>query len=193
MINSRRRSSKVINSEVVKIFALFQTEYDRFEYDEDKVRLWGTMLQDVPYRVAEIAAMTLISQSPFPPKLADITKKISEVMAPESTKLTGAEAWGQVMKLVSNYGFYPYDPPEKLEGLLQRLSPPARKVVDQIGYKNICYSPEQELGVIRGQFLKMYEQVQTRDNQDNLIPAGLQKEIKKLSESFSARMLEDGE
>jgi hypothetical protein len=50
-----------------------------------------------------------------------------------------------------------------------------------MGWWNICMSEEPE--IIRGQFLKMYAQLQEREEKEMLLPQGLKEEILALSES----------
>jgi hypothetical protein len=163
--------------DVISLFKLFQTEYEKFDYDKDKVMLWAAMLADYPCRVVQIASMTVIAKSPYPPKLSDIIAALREITTPESDKTTAAEAWGEVMKALGSYGIY------RADEAMQSFSPKTQKVVKYIGYREICNC--EELSVMRGQFLKMFEQIVAKDKQDRLLPAALKKEIQQLADSKS--------
>jgi hypothetical protein len=148
--------------ETIKLMAILAAEYgDKFQITEARTDLWVEMLADLPYPVAETAVYKILSSSPFPPTISDIRKKA----LPD--EVDAAEAWGEVIKAVRYHGIYG----EK--EAMESLTPRTRKVVTWMGWREICMS--EEVGVTRGQFLKMYGQVQERDKQDALLPEGLKK------------------
>lgn len=148
--------------ETIKLMAILAAEYgDKFQITEARTDLWVEMLADLPYPLAESAVYKILSSSPFPPTISDVRKKAAE--SPD--EIDAAEAWGEVIRAVRNHGSYG----EK--EAMETLSPRARKVITWMGWREICMS--EEVGVTRGQFLKMYQQVHERDKQDALLPEGL--------------------
>jgi len=50
----------------------------------------------------------------------------------------------------------------------------------------------EDIGVIRGQFLRMYEQIATREQEKQLLSTTMQTEIKKLAKKYDIRLIEGG-
>jgi hypothetical protein len=59
-----------------------------------------------------------------------------------------------------------------------------------MGWREICMS--EDIGVIRGQFLRMYEQIATREQEKQLLSPTMQTEIKKLAKKYDIRLIEGG-
>jgi hypothetical protein len=84
------------------------------------------------------------------------------------------------MKAVSSYGIYQ---PEKA---LASMSTLTREVVKRISWREICMQEEEKMGVLRGQFIKLYDALALREKQDALLPANIKEQI----QSISGKMME---
>jgi len=155
-------------TETVKLLAIANAAFPNMQISEATASLWNDMLGDLNFQVALAALKKLIYESPYPPTIADIWRKAVEITSPAS-QVTAVEAWGEVLRAIKLYGYY-----KPIEAL-NSLSPLTRKVVQQIGWQEICMSEEPD--VIRGQFRMMYEQMADRQKQDLLIPDQLKKQI----------------
>ena len=98
--------------------------------------------------------------------------------------MSAAEAWGEVEKKIRWYGYY-----REVEAL-ENMTPQVAKVVRYIGWRNICLS--EEPSVIRGQFLKMYQQVAESEQKERLLPLNLRDDIKRISDARAINQLEEG-
>ena len=76
------------------------------------------------------------------------------------------------MTAIRNYGVY------RPEEALESMSPLARKVVQAMNYQEICMS--EELGVDRGQFIRLYNQIAEREQTDRVLSLELKNNIKQL-------------
>ena len=168
--------------EVAKILAVLAAAYPKFEVDDLKVQVWHEMLGDLDYAVANMAVKKLIMQNTFPPAIAEVRKAAAELTNPEN--LTSSEAWGEVTSAIRNYGYY------REEEALASMSPTTAQLVRYMGWREICMS--EDIGVIRGQFLRMYEQIATREQEKQLLPPAMQDEIKQLSNKIGLRLIEGG-
>ena len=161
--------------ETVKMFALFKAAYPRFyisitkEEANMQISIWAELLADVPYQIVEIAAKKLLLESVYPPTIADIRKQITEVT---TTQIDATTAWGEVMNAIRQFGYY------RPNEAMSSLSPTTAKVVKCIGWNEINTS--EEMGVIRGQFLKMYETANKRDIQEKNLPQELKNIIRSI-------------
>jgi len=175
--------------EVAKLLAVLAASYPKFEVDDLKVHVWHEMLSDIDYSIASTAIKKLIMQNTFPPSIAEVRKAVTELMNPE--QVTSSEAWGEVIRAMHNFGYY------REEEALASMSPTTARVVRYMGWREICMS-EEPAGVLRGQFLKMYEQVTEREQKETLLPERLKDDIKMLSERFTlpaekeAKALQEG-
>ncbi|MBN1459046.1 MAG: hypothetical protein JXA57_05885 [Armatimonadetes bacterium] len=153
-------------AEVAKILGALAVAYPSFQVGELRHRLWSEMLVDLDYRLADTAVRRHIATSRFAPSIAEIREQALQAITPD--QLTAAEAWGELMEAVRRH--YVTHPEEALT----ELSPATRRVAEMIGWRQIYLC--QELDVLRGQFLRMYEQVQGRITREAMLPPTL-KEI----------------
>lgn len=169
--------------EVAKLLAILAASYPKFEVDDLKVHVWHEMLGDLDYSIASMAIKKLIMQNTFPPAIAEVRKAAAVLTGPE--QVTGSEAWGEVIRAIRNYGYY------REEEALASMSPTTARVVRYMGWREICLS-EEPPGVLRGQFLKMYEQVANREAEEKLLPPAFKDEAKRLAGKMDLRLLEGG-
>lgn len=162
-------------SEVIKLYAALTVAYPRLpEANELTIEMWNDALKDVDYKTAEVAIKKIILTSTFPPSIAEVRAAVTSIMIPDI--LTAADAWGEVQKALRLYGYY------RTQEAIDSMSELTVKTVKYIGWSNICLC--EESGVVRGQFLKMYEQVANRKRSEVLLPVALKDEIRKISEKF---------
>lgn len=169
--------------EMAQLLAVLAASYPRFEVDDLKARVWHEMLGDLDYAVASMAIKKIIMQNTFAPAIAEVRKAAMEIVNPE--QVTGSEAWGEVTRAIRNYGYY-----REAEALAS-MSPTTARVVRHMGWRDICVS-EEPTGVLRGQFLRMYGQVADREQEQQLLPAGMREQISKLADGKDLRLIEGG-
>ena len=174
--------------ETIKIFVILTAAYPKFDtfQDPDKldpiINLWAEMFSDVPYPVVEAAAKKLILESPYPPTISDVRKQIVDITTEPKDRIDGATAWGEVSRAIREYGWYNPD------DAMQSMSPRAAHVARMIGWKEICTC--EQPGVIRGQFIKMYDAYSSREKQEALLPERLQSVIQQIGMAGQQRLKE---
>lgn len=159
--------------ETAKLLAVIAASFPRFEVDDLKVKVWHEMLGDLDYTVASMAVKKIILQNTFAPAISEVRKAALEVMTPESERITAAEAWGMVKRAFSRYSIY------REKEALASLPGPVADTVRYMGWRELCMSEEGE--IVRAQFLRMYDQVATRRQEDALLPLAMRGEIGKLA------------
>lgn len=142
-------------------------------------KLWCKMLEDVPYKIAEKALFNLLARSKHFPTIAELLEAIADVVNPE--KDTAAKAWGEVERAIRIYGH------NREREALASMSPRTAKVVQYMGWQEICFSTE--LGVVRGQFMKMYQQVLEREQKERVLPERIKADIKRLTDGGETKMI----
>lgn len=113
--------------ETAKLMAILETAYPMFyakktqQEREDAIRLWAEMFADEPGEVVAMAVKALIKSrvSTFPPGIGEITEMIHQIMQPD--QMTELEAWGLVLKAVSNSIYNSGEEFRKLPEVVQRL------------------------------------------------------------------------
>ena len=113
--------------ETAKLMAVLETAYPMFyakktqQEREDAIRLWAEMFADEPGELVAMAVKALIKSrvSTFPPGIGEITEKIQQITQPE--QMTEMEAWGHVVKAVSNSNYNSGEEFQKLPPVVQRL------------------------------------------------------------------------
>lgn len=130
------------------------------------------MLGDLDYEIVQIAAKKHILSSAFPPSIAEIRQKAVEIMRPYRPGAAGA--WESVNRALDKHGYY-----QAAEGMAS-LSPLAARVVRMIGWTRMCLS--QNLGVERGQFMRIYDEMRERQEAEQLLPEALKAQISALAD-----------
>lgn len=168
--------------EVVELLVIITAAYPNMQISEAMVKLWHELLEDIDFNLAKTAVKKLILESPYPPTIADIRKHVMEITTPPEDRIDAAEAWGEVLRAIRHHGYYC----EK--EALESMSPRTAKVVRYMGWREICLS--EDIDVVRGQFIKMYNAVAEREKQERLLPAALKEDIQKLASKMNLKMIE---
>ncbi len=150
-------------SQTAEMLGVISTAYRWFEVDELKLRLWNGILKDIDFELVKKAVSEHIATSEKEPTVAGILKRIAKGCIQDQP--TSAEAWGLVNKAIHKHGYN--NPTEAMES----FPPPVAKVVKAIGWMEICTS--ENLNVIRGQFLKMYEETINCELERLILPDNL--------------------
>ena len=140
------------------------------------VEAWSLMLGDLDPVLAKAAIIKVCRESDFFPSVARIVAAARE-LDPGNEKLpTAAEAWEEVMRLVSDYGPYRC-PVYSCEAV--------RRAVRAIGWRQLCVGENIEAD--RAHFLRLYEsmrgrQAETRELEQVMKLAGVGELLRALAE-----------
>lgn len=164
----------MVDGDVKKILAIIKAAYPRFygkstgEEIAATFRLWQIMLKDDDYEQVSIALYKHISISEFPPSIADIRKALAETT--KSKVITGGEAWEEVLRLMRKYGSY------RESEAMENTSPLVASCIRQIGgFRHLCLSED---GMVdRAHFLKIFEIIKVREQEDRVLPNSLKSKI----------------
>lgn len=152
-----------------KEFALFvsalKTYYPREKLlpNEQAIELWFRQLQDIPYKVAEVALNKWVATNKWSPSIADLREAATALTEGEPKEW--GEAWEEVYRSLGKYGSY------REREALDSFDDVTRETVKRIGYRNICWS--ENISVERANFRMIYEQLMQRKKQDAQLPPRL--------------------
>lgn len=161
--------------DVMKLVGIMSINYRNWpeQGKEDAlITLWTKMLADVDYDVAEAAVEKFLTESTFPPTIADIRARIADITV--IREKTGIEAWGEVKNAIRRYGTY------REEDAMKSMGGVTQKVVEAIGFRTLCLS-ENEMAD-RAHFLKVYDVMANRERQDALMPDSTRMIVQRLQE-----------
>lgn len=156
------------------------------KFTTEQARLYLLMTKDIPEPVLVKAIEALIKESPFLPTVAEIRSRAEALYkaAQGAEPPDAGRGWGEVVREISRTGCY---------GKPKIKDPTAAEVVRRMGWKEICASPANETGVIRGQFLKMYAMLQESHKAERHNRALLQDgKVKSYIASLSGSMALEG-
>ena len=173
--------------ETIEILTILIVAYPRFDcFQGEKldiaIKLWNEMFKDIPYPIIEVAVQKLMLESPHPPTIADVNRRIAEIIMPKEDD--AATAWGEVLKAIRLYGY------SRESDALASLPERAAMVARMMGWQEICAS--EEPGVTRGQYLRMYDSIAARDRNEAMLPESLKQKIHEIAESHDIRMIKAG-
>lgn len=86
----------------------------KFIPDQNAYDVWFAMLGDLPYETTHAALVKFMMTSKFPPTIADIRERATEIMHPDLQEMSELEAWSLVRKAVSNSNYHAEEEFEKL-------------------------------------------------------------------------------
>ena len=145
-----------------KEFAIFasalRTYYPREKLlpNEQAMELWFNQLQDLPYDIATLTLNKWVATNKWSPSIADIREQAAGIT--HGTPRDWGEAWQEVLKAIRQYGSY------QEKEALESMDETTRRVVNRLGFRNICAS--EEIQVDRANFRMIYEQEIQREKQE---------------------------
>lgn len=150
------------------------------------VKTWQSCFNDIPYEVVANAIKKTMLTSQFPPTIAEVRKQAIEMISP-STNKTGIEAWNEAYKMICN-GLY------MTQEQFDMASPEVKKFFGSVRQvKELAQCDTDTVNTVtKGQFLKQYEVITQREQEQKLLPQQMQDFTQKLAEKMSIKSLEGG-
>ena len=146
----------------------------------DAAEIYFELLGDLPADVLKVAAKRVLLEHPWStfPSVAELRQAASETLRGSLTDLSASEAWAQAWKAV---GRIDLDISGSAERALAKLPP---LVVEAMRTMSIpaMVNGKEPVGVIRGQFLKVYEQLAAREKRLALLPGPVKQSIAAIGE-----------
>lgn len=93
---------------------------ENFIVDKDAFNVWYGLLQDLPYEQANLAIQKYMTSERFPPTIADIRTKATEIIAPAEESMSELQAWALVQRALRNSGYNSEEEFAKLPEACQR-------------------------------------------------------------------------
>lgn len=138
--------------------------------NKEALELWYRQLYDIPYSIAETFLQKWVATNKWSPSIAEIREGC--IVITEGELPDWGDGWKEVLKCIARYGYM------REEEALNHMSPMTRKVVERLGWKNLCFS-ENEVAD-RANFRNCYEIISKREVEDRQLPAALKETISQI-------------
>lgn len=177
-------------TETVQVITLLAGNYDSIAKKDSTqkqlmINTWQECLGDLDYKLVLQAVKKSIIDSPYPPTIHDIRKNAIEMINP-TTQRTAIEAWNEAYRMIcgGNYmtqeQFDSHSPEvKKFFGNVRQVAELAKTDIDVVNT------------VTKGQFLKQYDILVTREQEKKMLPAKMQEFIGQLAVKMDIKRLEE--
>lgn len=162
-----------------KIMAFISAAIDR-DIKRATLDAYFSMLKDLPADLVMAAARKVIASDEYPtlPTVGKLRKAAQELC--HIGKLSAPEAWGEALKAVRRHGYC--GEAEAMKELPENIA----AVVEMMGWQEICHSEKAD--VLRAQFMRMYDAVEVRKKEIELLP----EDVRQLIGGIGKKMIGDG-
>lgn len=146
---------------------------DNFLPDMDTVKIWYSLLKDIPYDVLNVAIQKYMMQNKFPPTIADLRELSAELV--NGQVKDWSDGWEQVLLAIRRYGMYE-------EGkALASMDELTRKCVERLGFRNICVS--ENIAADRANFRTIYQSYVEREKENSKLSLSVRTKMAQLENS----------
>ena len=147
------------------------------------VKTWQSCFNDIPYEVVANAVKKAMLTSQFPPTVAEVRKQAIEIIHPNTNK-SAIEAWNEAYGMICG-GLYMTEEQFKTHSAeVKKFFGSVRQV------KELAQCDTDTVNTVtKGQFLKQYEIITQREQEQKLLPQQMQDFTKQLAEKMSVKQL----
>lgn len=174
--------------EMAQIVTLLAGNYNSIaektrEQKQLMINTWQECLGDLAYRVVLEAVKKTMITSPYPPSIADIRKNAIEITNPTQNK-TAIEAWNEAYSMICG-GLY------MTEEQFNTASPEVKKFFGNV--RQVAELAKTNIDTVntvtKGQFLKQYDILMQREQEQKLIPESMNRFTQQLAEKMSIKQI----
>jgi hypothetical protein len=164
--------------ETLKLLTTIQASYpihkDNWEDDQQirlKAKMWHIHFQEFEFEEVFGALVKYVSTEKFPPTIADLKKIVVKNRNPQAFK-TGESAWEEVILGIKKYGYY------QQEKAFVGFDEQTKRLIKAIGWGTICQCSDDKIGIIKSNFVKMWDSVKQEEKEFELIPVEVLNRLK---------------
>lgn len=170
-------------SETIQIITLLAGNYESIANKTGKqkqlmIDTWQECLGDLDYRVVIQAVKITIMKSPYIPTVADIRKNAIDLITPKNNT-TPIEAWNEAYRLITRGTVVTQEEFDEEPEEIRKFFGSIRQLRDY------AMSEDFNMDVVRSNFLRQYEILTQRKQEQNLLPQDIQQRLN----GFTQKML----
>lgn len=140
--------------------------------DQDAFNVWYALLKDLPYELASMAVQKHMLTEKFPPTIADLRSKATEMVERSAEEMSELEAWALVRKAIGNSGYHAEEEFAKLPEVCQIAVGRAENLREWA-----LMDSEQVATVEQSHFIRNYRAAAKRMAEDNKLPPNFRERI----------------
>jgi hypothetical protein len=140
---------------IIKIFKMLSTAYPGSDVNQETVKLYMRLLEDIPDDVLETATLDVIGRSTFFPRISELRRASADIQTSASRIPNAYDAWQEVSQALPLYG---------RDHRPTFSHPLIEQTVDALGWRNLCLSVNQVSD--RARFIEAYQTYHKRAQDD---------------------------
>ena len=168
--------------ETTVILSYLREAFKNFQVTNYTIDVWYDALSDLDFRETMLAVRRLVALNTFAPSIAEVRKSVLEVK--KDLLPNEVEALEEVVRAVKDFGFY------NESGAKDSMSELTRRVVDIMGFQNICLSEDHDGW--RNDFMRLHRKLLEDYQKNNQLPQGLKEDIRALNDPIDSKMIQIG-
>jgi len=171
-------------SEMVKILKFLNNYYqNKFKFPKESdmdtkqiIETWYIFLGEYDYEVVSASLKKLVvNQAKWPPTPGEVIQEIDQNLNENnSNRVSGPEAWNMLLKAIRKHSWF-YNPSKVREELPESVV----KAAEVTGFGLVANSSEGD-SFVMNRFIKTYEQIRQHENEREMLPGGIRKNIEKI-------------
>lgn len=146
--------------------------------DKDAFDMWFALLQDLPYKLANVAIQKHMLTEKFPPTPAEIREKAAQMMEVPETEMSELEAWALVRKAIRNSGYHAQEEFDKLPEACREAVGNAANLEE---WAKMDYEKVESVG--QSHFIRNFRTAVLRIKEEQRLPEQTRKLISEMRES----------
>lgn len=162
---------------------------------KEQMAVYFDLLSDLDAEVLKAGVRQVLIEHQYPtlPPVGMIRKFATTLSRPPA--IASADAWDMALRAAQKHGlgtstkFRAGQLPKLVDHeaeALRELPGPVAYAVRRFGYRQICDATEKDIGIVRAQFLRCYEQFAEKEQHEALMPPSVSALANQLAESFGA-------
>lgn len=156
---------------------------ENFIADRDAFEVWFGLLKDLSYKQANLAIQKYMTSEKFPPTIADIRTKATEIIAPAEESMSELQAWALVQKALRNSGYNSEEEFAKLPEACQRAVGTAANLKEWA-----TMDSDQVATIEQSHFIRNYRTAVQRMKEDARLPENVRMLIADMGKEHAALM-----
>lgn len=170
-------------AETIQVITLLAGNYDSIAKKDTNqkqlmINTWQECLGDLDYKLVLQAVKKTIIESQYPPTIHEVRKNAIELVNPSKQK-TAIEAWNEAYQMITKGAYMTQEEFEKHSPEVKKFFGTVRQV------KELALTDTDTVNTVtKGQFLKQYEVITKREQEEKLLP----QQLKDIREKVLAKM-----
>lgn len=173
--------------ETVQVITLLAGNYDSIAKKDATqkqlmINTWQECLGDLDYNLVLQAVKRTIITSPYPPTINEIRKNAIELVTP--TEANSLDYWNECYKMICGGTYMTQEEFDNHSEICKKFL----GSIEQL--RNYAIGDIQVINtVVKGQFMKQFEMIITREKENRLLPPKMQDMTKQLAEKMSIKQI----